>query len=331
MVATMRAAAIRIVSLFALLGALPALAVFLASWHWVLDLAACFVVQSLWGLLLAAGALATLGAPRRAAACAGGALLAALGAVPDWCRALPMASEHLPAGTPAAGAVAPPAIRVLALNLLRGNEAHLADALAVVRAERPDVVFCSEVTPRWCQGLKEGLVEFPHRHLAPDPGYYGVALFSRLPLSTARTLGLPETWAPALLAVVEAGGSQRLGLLGVHTPRPGDGERNRLRDEALAAIPAAVRELPPAHLVIGDHNATPWNPALRALLKGGGLRPATFADWLPTWPTQWPLPLRIPIDHAFVGPGLEVLDVHTGVAFGSDHLPLCVTVRAITQ
>jgi endonuclease/exonuclease/phosphatase (EEP) superfamily protein YafD len=42
------------------------------------------------------------------------------------------------------------------------------------------------------------------------------------------------------------------------------------------------------------------------------------------------VPLRIPIDHAFVGPGLEVLDVHTGAAFGSDHLPLCVTVRAIS-
>lgn len=325
----MRAAAIRIVSLFALLGALPALAVFLASWHWLLDLAACFVVQSLWGLLLAAAVLCALRARRSAVACVGGALLAALGVVPDWCRALPTAPERLPEGSPAAGAAAPTAIRVLALNLLRGNEAHLADALAVVRAERPDVVFCSEVTPAWCQGLADGLVDFPHRHLAPDPGYYGVALFSRLPLSTARTLGLPETWAPALLALVEAGGGQRLGLLGVHTPRPGDGERNRLRDEALAAIPAAVRSLPPAHLVIGDHNATPWNPALRALLADGGLRPATFVDWLPTWPTHWPLPLRIPIDHAFVGPGLEVLDVHTGVAFGSDHLPLCVTVRAI--
>ncbi len=325
----MRAAAIRIVSLLALLGALPALAVFFASWHWVLDLAACFVVQSLWGLLLAAGVLAALGARRQAAACFGGALLAALGTVPDWCRALPTASAELPAASPAAAA--PAAIRVLALNLLRGNEAHLADALAVVRAERPDVVFCSEVTPAWCRGLTEGLVDFPHRHLAPDPGYYGVALFSRLPLATARTLGLPETWAPALLALVEAGGGQRLGLLGVHTPRPGDGERNRLRDEALAAIPAAVHELPTAHLVIGDHNATPWNPALRALLADGSLRAATFADWLPTWPTQWPLPLRIPIDHAFVGPGLEVLEVHTGAAFGSDHLPLCVTVRAVDR
>jgi endonuclease/exonuclease/phosphatase (EEP) superfamily protein YafD len=324
----MRAAAVRIVSTFAVLGALPALAVFVASWHWLPDLAACFVVQSLWGLLLAAAALFALRARRRALACVGGALLAALGAMPDWCRGLPAAPGPTPT-LPANGASSP-SVRVLALNLLRGNEAHLAEALAVVRTEQPDVVFCSEVTPAWSRGLADGLADFPHRHLAPDPGYYGVALFSRLPLQSARTLGLPQTWAPALLAVVEAGGGHQLGLLGVHTPRPGDGERNRLRDEALAAIPAAVRELPPTHLVIGDHNATPWNPALRALLADGALRPATFADWLPTWPTHWPLPLRIPIDHAFVGPGLEVLDVHTGAAFGSDHLPLCVTVRAIS-
>lgn len=318
MVATMREPVIRIVSVLALLGALPALAVFLASWHWVLDLAACFVVQSLWGLLLAAAVLFALRARRRALACVGGALLAALGTVPDWCRSLPTGTAPPDRGP----------LRVLALNLLFENHDRVAEALAIVRDERADVVFCSEATPEWTQGLAAGLPEHPHRLLAAEPGCFGVALFSRLPLRSARTIPLAHAWAPAVLAIVDVGGTP-VGVLGVHTPPPGSAHRSRLRDEALAAIPAAVRELPPAHVVIGDHNATPWNPALRALLADGDLRSATFARWLPTWPTQWPLPLRIPIDHAFVGPGLEVLDVHTGAPFGSDHLPLCVTVRAI--
>jgi endonuclease/exonuclease/phosphatase (EEP) superfamily protein YafD len=326
----MRAPAIRIVSTFAMLGALPALAVFAASWHWLLDLAACFVVQSLGGLLLAAAVLFALRARRRAAACLGGALLAALGTAPDWCRGLPAAPAASAPTPPAKGPAAAPPVRVLAMNLLFGTHDRLADALAVIRAEQADVLFCCEATPEWTNGLAAGLPDHPHRLLAAEPGCFGVALFSRLPLRSARTIPLAHAWAPAVLAVVDVDGAP-LGLLGVHTPPPGPtAARCRLRDAALAAIPAAVRELPPAHLVIGDHNATPWNPALRALLADGALRPATFADWLPTWPTQWPVPLRIPIDHAFVGPGLEVLDVHTGSAFGSDHLPLCVTVRAIS-
>lgn len=335
----MRAAAIRIVSTFALLGALPALAVFLAAWHWVLDLAACFVVQSLWGLLLAAAVLFALRARGRAVACLGGALLAVVGVVPDWCRGLPAGqstagqsttdranTSQSNTGTDSKGRSP---LRVLALNLLFENHDRVADALAVVRDERPDVIFCSEATPEWTKGLAAGLPEHPHRLLAAEPGCFGVALFSRLPLRSARTIPLAHAWAPAVLAVVDVGGAP-VGLLGVHTPPPGSAHRSQLRDQALAAIPAAVRELPPAHLVIGDHNATPWNPALRALLADGALRPATFARWSPTWPTQWPLPLRIPIDHAFVGPGLEVLDVHTGASFGSDHLPLCATVRIAT-
>jgi hypothetical protein len=96
-----------------------------------------------------------------------------------------------------------------------------------------------------------------------------------------------------------------LGVLGVHTPRPGNAARNADRDQALAAIPAAVRGLPAAHVVLGDCNATPWTPSLRDLLADGSLRAATFTPWLPTWPTAWPMPLRIPIDHALLGPGLD--------------------------
>lgn len=327
----MRASLTRIVSVLAMLGGLPALAAFLAGWHWVLDLAANFVVQAFGGLVLAAGVLLALRAYRRAAACATGALLAALAVVPDWLRpgpattdgAGPAAATGTTANVPANGAT----VRVLALNLLFGQHGYLAEALAVVQTERPDVIFCCEATPEWTKGLAAALPEHQHRLLADEPGCFGVALFSRLPLRSARTIPLAHAWAPAVQAVIDVGGAP-FGLLGVHTPPPGgSAHRCLLRDQALAAIPAAVRELPAAHLVIGDHNATPWTPALRALTANGALRPATFDRWRPSWPVQLPLPLRIPIDHAFVGPGLEVLDAHTGAPFGSDHLPLCAVVR----
>ena len=305
--------------LFALLAMPVAVAPWLARAHWSIDLVACFPVQAMGLLVLAALWLAVCRRWRAAGACALFAAIAAAAVVPDWLRTPPGPG-------PTAAAAETPPVRLLALNLLRGNHDHVAEALAVVRAERPDVLFCSEVTPEWCAGLAEALTELPHRHLAADAGYYGVALFSRWPLTDATTIPLGTPYAPALRATIAAPHGP-LGLLGVHTPRPGDARRNQERDRALAAIPAAVRGLPRAHLVLGDHNATPWTPTLRALLDDGSLRAATFATWLPSWPTQWPLPLRIPIDHALLGPGLDLVEVHVGEGFGSDHLPLAVAVR----
>jgi endonuclease/exonuclease/phosphatase (EEP) superfamily protein YafD len=214
---------------------------------------------------------------------------------------------------------------VLSLNLLRGNHDRLAAALQVVRDEAADVVFCAEVTPEWLAGLAAGLPEFPHRCLRADEGYFGVALFSRWPLQQAEVVPLGVSWAPAIRAIV-ATPAGPLGVLGVHTPRPGNAERCRQCDAALAAVPAALASLPAAHVVLGDCNATPWNHGFRAMRAATGLASATDGGWHPTWTAAWPLPLRIPIDHILISPAVGARDATVGPSFGSDHLPLAATL-----
>lgn len=308
----MRARLRSVLGLLALLAAPIAVAPWCARWHWTLDLLANFVVQAGGFLLLVALLFAWLRAWRSSTACLVGALVVAATVLQDWF------GGPSPTRDPTAG------VRLLALNLLRDNEANAELALAAVAESRADVVFGSELTPAWNERLAPGLAAFPHRHVRTDPGYFGVALWSRWPLREAEIVQLG--WSPAIRAIVDTPNGP-LGVLGVHTPRPGNRERNADRDRALAAIPAAVRSLPPAHVVLGDCNATPWTPSLRDLVADGSLRAPTFEQWLPTWPTMWPLPLRIAIDHALLGPGLEAVDVGTGASFGSDHLPLFVVVQ----
>ena len=289
-----------------------AIAPFVAGWHWTIDLLACFPVHAMLWLCFCGSVLL---AARRARAGLGCLLLAAVPAVavvPGWLV------DHRPAehGT---------SLRVLTINLLYNNT-HVAAALEEVARTAPDVVFCAEVTPAWLAGLSAGLVAFPHRCLHGDPGTYGVALFSKLPLHEAAVIGIGFDWAPAIRAVLETPGGP-VGLLGVHTPRPGSPRRCAQRNAALAAMPAAVAALPSPRIVLGDFNSTPWNPSFRAMLDATKLVPLSACDFNPTWPSSLPWPLRIPIDHVLASSGVGLEHAEVGPSIGSDHMPLFAVLR----
>jgi endonuclease/exonuclease/phosphatase (EEP) superfamily protein YafD len=216
-------------------------------------------------------------------------------------------------------------LRVLSLNLLYNNT-QVAAALEEVSRTNPDVVFCSEFTPAWLAGLSAGLTAFPHRCLHGEPGCFGVALFSKFPLHEAAVVPVGFDWSPAIRAVVETAGGP-VGLLGVHTPRPGSRRRCEQRNTALAALPAVVAKLPRPHIVLGDFNSTPWNPSFRAMLDATKLVALSPSDFLPTWPSKVPWPLRIPIDHVLASNGVGLEHAEVGAAFGSDHLPLFAVLR----
>jgi endonuclease/exonuclease/phosphatase (EEP) superfamily protein YafD len=79
-------------------------------------------------------------------------------------------------------------------------------------------------------------------------------------------------------------------------------------------------------IVEGDFNATPWSPSFHRLVHDGRLTNSLDGFGLQvSWPESNVL-LRIPIDHALLGPGLATTDRGTGPSFGSQHRSLHVTV-----
>lgn len=292
-----------------------AVAPFVPVRHWLVDLPACFPVQAALCLVPAALLLLLARRWRWALAHAAAGALALCAVLPGWFAARRAVRTE---GAP---------LRVLSLNLQRESEDAAPAVLAVLRQHAPDLVFCSELTPKWQAALAPGLRDFPHRIERPSPGYFGVGLYSRLPFARApEVIPLGYDWAPAIRAVLRAADGE-VGLLGVHTPRPGTGERCAERDRALAAIPAALLPLPARHFVIGDCNATPWNRGFVELLAQTGLVNAGAAWFQPTWPAPLPFWLRLPIDHVLLGPGIGVESVVAGPDFGSDHAPLFALLR----
>jgi endonuclease/exonuclease/phosphatase (EEP) superfamily protein YafD len=291
----------------------------LARWFWPAEILCHFrPILGAFGLL---AALATLGLRLRSQALALCAL-ALICAWPTLALCMPRATEK-PAGK---------SLRVATVNLLWGSESF--DALEPwLDEEQPAVVFISEVDSKRLPRI-EGLRErgYPYQFVEPPlPEWHaktwGNAVISRLPLSQSEV-----RWpGPILDARVEFEG-RALRVLGAHPLRPGRAEMTHRRNVVLAELGVLAGERADV-VVLGDLNMTESTPRFGELLEAGHLADTRagrgpMGTWRVTVPrVYWDLrPLRLPLDHVLIGPGLAVLDRRIGPDIGSDHLPVTADV-----
>jgi endonuclease/exonuclease/phosphatase (EEP) superfamily protein YafD len=233
----------------------------------------------------------------------------------------------LPLLWPAAG-VAPGAgsrLRLVAVNVHTANQRSDL-VLEFLRGADADVILLMEVDDRWLSALEPLRGTHPHGIAEPRDDNFGIALFSRRPLTNCSVTELGLALVPSIEATLEWGG-QAIQLLGTHPLPPGSAEYASLRNEQFLEIAAYVRRQARPTVVLGDLNATPWSPHFAGLLRDSGLRNSSqgrglFASW-PAW-----LPLgRIPLDHCLVPPAVQVVGKRLGPRIGSDHLPVVVDLQ----
>jgi endonuclease/exonuclease/phosphatase family metal-dependent hydrolase len=127
---------------------------------------------------------------------------------------------------------------------------------------------------------------------------YGIALFSRLPVTSWRTLRLPRLPRVGLPMPVAGGrwrwvpDEPRVAVCARVTTAFGD---VTVAATHLSFVPASLRQLPGPYLLMGDLNLP-------------GPLPRVFAGWRPlvrgaTFPAPEP---RVQLDHVLASPGLSV-------------------------
>ena len=212
-----------------------------------------------------------------------------------------------------------PALRVAFANVNVAN-ADPAPLLAWIAREPVDVLAIAELSPAYADALRtRGPASLPHRTLHPLTTPWGLGLLSRAPLRDVRLVPGADG-RPRLEALVEAEG-QTVRLVVLHPRPPLDAamraERDRMVREVAAGIGADPHDTPA--VVVGDFNATPWSPPLRAAAAGGLARATGLA---PTWPASWRLLPGIPIDHVLATWHWSAGRTSRGPDVGSDHLPV---------
>jgi endonuclease/exonuclease/phosphatase (EEP) superfamily protein YafD len=233
-----------------------------------------------------------------------------------------------------------PPVKILLANVLTENRDPVR-LLALIAAEKPDLVALLEINRRWQTELSTALGDdFPHTIFHAREDNFGLALLSRRPLAESRVEFFADPELPSL-SILFPHGDSAIRVLLTHPMPPGSQTGTDLRDRHLSELLNWVRDAKgpgrtadasdrtpaPPVLLLGDFNATPWCPPLRRLLAEAQLRPASSGHALiaSTWPTTIPF-LRIPLDHALLDERLASPAFRVGPDIGSDHFPLILKV-----
>lgn len=285
----------------------------LGSFHWLAELLTHFPVQAAVAGGVLAGACGLL--RMRVVACAACALALL--------HLLPVIPYLVPRSTAEPGAA--PRLRVLQLNVLTANRRH--DAVErLVRETRPDLLALLEVNARWLDALSVLQARYPHRIAAPREDDFGIALFSRVPIDDLRLLPLHDARMRMIAGRLSLGVTSVTVAL-AHPVPPASAAWAALRSRQLEALARIVNRAGTREtLLLGDLNTTPFSPVHARLERSSGLRNgARGVGLFPTWPAGF-APLRIPIDHFLVSPGLRVTSLARGPDVGSDHLPVLAEI-----
>jgi len=216
--------------------------------------------------------------------------------------------------------------RLLISNVLMENEEH-DRLLRVVRDTDPDVVLVVETNARWARALEPLAEEYPHVVRQPQENYYGMMLFSRLPIVDARVEFIVQEDIPSVHAVLELPSGHHVTLHGLH-PRPPEPLRDQdstPRDAELVIMGRAIREAGDVPTVVaGDLNDVAWSPVSELFMRLSGLLdPRVGRGFFNSFNANNPV-FRYPLDHVFHSNHFRLCELRRLPHIGSDHFPMFV-------
>jgi len=209
-----------------------------------------------------------------------------------------------------------PTLKVVTFNWL-GEERDRRDTYAWLATENPDIVAIQEISGEE-KGLASALFgQFPYR-TRPVPD---VMIFSKYPIvsQSSKTLDL-NSMVRAELNVQ----NRRLVVWNIHPATLKELAEIKARDHYLADVAQYIETEREPVLMMGDFNATRWDPGFRAIVEAGRLHEQPKLVALPTrMAVRRGVPfLGSPIDHILTNEGNVLTDCQTGPNLGSDHKPL---------
>ncbi len=216
--------------------------------------------------------------------------------------------------------------RLLITNVLMENTQH-ERILKVIRDADPDVVLAVETNARWAEALEPLAEKYPHVVRQPQENYYGMMLFSRLPVVDARIEFIVQEDIPSVHAVFTLPSGDNVTLHGLH-PRPPEPIRDQdstPRDAELVLVGRAIRAAGDVPTVVaGDLNDVAWSPVSELFVRLSGLLdPRIGRGFYNSYNANNPF-FRYPLDHVFHSNHFRLCELRRLPHIGSDHFPMLV-------
>jgi endonuclease/exonuclease/phosphatase (EEP) superfamily protein YafD len=215
-------------------------------------------------------------------------------------------------------------VKVVTFNCL-GSNPNVAEAVAWIRAAKPDILAVEELTPRWRFGLDRLSDIFPYRASLLETERSDTDVFSRAPV-TAADAYRPASDLRALIHTTLQVDGRPVQVFGLHpnTLQTSGEWTNRNAALELTGQWIAQTRKGDAAIALGDWNTPPWSPFFHAFLSIAGLKAADPLVWPPmtrVLAAPWGVRLGSSIDHVAASAGVRVIRCETGPQLGSDHAP----------
>ena len=209
----------------------------------------------------------------------------------------------------------------LSLNVKQSNTGD-AEVAALIREENPDLLFLMETNGEWLQALQPVLSAYPQTVVEPQDNTFGLALATRLPLASSRTVDSTSADTPTLYATLTGPTGDRFEFIGLHPRAPLPGQDTDARDASILRAGAATPDRLADALVMGDFNDVPWSGTAVKFREGGNWRdPRLGRGTHQTFPADYAW-AGYPLDHLMVRGDVEVRSFEVLDDVGADHLPL---------
>lgn len=211
-------------------------------------------------------------------------------------------------------------LSVLIANVQLGNRNAPKLLDAVARAD-PDLFLAMETDAWWDGALNPLRERMPNVLKRITGSYYGIELYSRLPLVNGEIRHLAKRETPAIVTGVTMRTGETVDFIGLHPKPPLPWQSSLGRDAELYAAATILNERVEPGILAGDLNATPWEIAVERMRRLSGLvDPRRGYGYVATWNAGSSC-LRWPLDQIFHEGGFETVSVERLDAFGSDHFP----------
>ncbi|MEO0392199.1 MAG: endonuclease/exonuclease/phosphatase family protein [Pseudomonadota bacterium] len=214
------------------------------------------------------------------------------------------------------------------INRDRRDFQRLADRLINSQAT---LIILQEYGPNAEAALPEKLfATYPFQMRLPAENHFGMAVFSRAPLTPLTADPLVDDRVKSLRFTATLPHSGTVTITAVHPPSPMSRGDARMRNNELIEAASWVASQVSPQILLGDFNATPYSHVYQTILTQTGLRPLrpTQPFDLASWPDFMGTDLmRLAIDHVLISDDLAFHKLEKTFGHGSDHAMISLSLQ----
>lgn len=240
--------------------------------------------------------------------------------------AIPALQAFAPASEPEGKAKAN--LRILQFNVLYSNN-EFAKSIPWIIAQDADIVVLQEVNQERADELGELKKHYAWSQvkLNEQRDAFGMAIFSNKPVTKFDYVDIGDGWNHYTKTEFLISNT-KLNLYELHTPPPVSefffAQRN-INMQLMADV--MEKDATPHRLLIGDLNTTVYSPYFQNMANQAKLHHAQQGYNVEgTWPSFWPIPLHIGIDHLLASRQIKIEKRTVATYQGSDHFPVITDI-----